>query len=142
MLREMILNARMPGASSNAERGQALAQTAATQLARDQAREQHGGRAGQSGQETGWPRANRPARTRSSPRDQRDQRRLIHVAPGEVPRAGQVVQLVDEIAVVPAGIEVHREFGGGDERNHQPRADEPGLAGLCGVDIVHSSIVM
>ena len=47
-----------------------------------------------------------------------------------MPGAREVVKFVAEVAVVPSGIQVQREFGGGDKRHRQPRAYEPGLAGL------------
>jgi hypothetical protein len=40
----------------------------------------------------------------------------IHIAPCKVARAGEVVQFVDEEAVMPPGIQVQREFGGRDKR--------------------------
>src|SRR5260221_384838 len=46
--------------------------------------------------------------------DHRDERRLVDVAPGQVPAAGNEVKLVAEISVEARGIEVDREFGESD----------------------------
>jgi len=58
-----------------------------------------------------------------------------------MPGAREVIKFVDEVAVVPSGIQVHCEFRGSDESYRQPRAREPGLGRLLDSVIVHSFIV-
>ena len=51
-----------------------------------------------------------PNRCASQPGDRRNQGRLVDVSPGQVPPACQVVELIDEVAVVSAGIEMNQQF--------------------------------
>jgi len=57
--------------------------------------------------------------------DQRDERRLIDVAPSQVIAARQIVQLVNEISVMPAGIEMNQEFDRGQGGHDRRTASQP-----------------
>ena len=63
-----------------------------------------------------------PKSARDEPGDQRDQRRLIHITPSQMPAAREVIQLVDEIAVMPAGVQVDHELARGKAEQLQAAA--------------------
>ena len=55
--------------------------------------------------------------------DHRNQRRLVDATPIQVPTASKVIQLVNEITVMTAGIPMHQELAGG-VAEHQRRGSE------------------
>ena len=52
----------------------------------------------------------------SDPGDQRNQRRLIHITPIQMPAARQIIKLVNEIAVMPARIQVNEQLEGSNAK--------------------------
>ena len=86
-----------------AERGDALGETPAAEFAGEESGEEHHGGAGEGRGQTdaGEPIAEESADDSS---DEGDERGLIDVAPGEVLAAGEVIELVDEEAVLTAGV--------------------------------------
>ena len=93
------------GGQQDAQRRQRLRPPAAAQFAGQRAGQQHQAGAGQRGQQTDCRERIAQGEADQLGR-QRDQRRLVHIPPVEMLRACQVIQFVDEITVVTAGIEV------------------------------------
>ena len=112
----------MPGASKNAERGESLGEAAAAQFARE-APVSSTMPAPASARGRRIAESELPNSATSISADEGDHRGDIDVAPGEMAGEREVVQLVDEVAVVAAGVKVEDQFQGGN-RSHQHSGSE------------------
>ncbi len=114
---EQVIDSENTRRHQGREGGEALGKSLAAEFAGDQGGEGHLARSGHGGQETD--RRKRVAQERPhDPGDQRNQRRLVHVTPIQMPAAGQVIQLVDEIAVMPSGVQVDQKLAGGEAKDY------------------------
>ena len=62
--------------------------------------------------------------------DESDQRRLVHVTPRQMIGASQIVELVTEVAVMTAGIQVQEQLNSGDGGHQHASTHDPRLAVL------------
>ena len=102
-------------------RSQRLREALPAEFASDQRREHHFRHSRQRRQQTNG-RERLPQHRSHQPGDQRDQRRLVHISPVQMPAARQIVQLVDEIAVVPARVKDAQELAGGNGKHDRARS--------------------
>ena len=78
----------------------------------------------------------------SQPRNERDERRLVDVAPGEMLAAGDVIQFIPEIPVVIYSRELNDQLGYGEKREEQSGiAKRSRDSGTCGNGMVYFSHV-
>src|SRR5262249_16349185 len=56
------------------------------------------------------------------PRDHRDQRRLIDIAPSEMTAAGQEVQLVTQVPIPVSRVQMHHQLARGNQEYNRGRA--------------------
>lgn len=117
------------GREQDGQRRDALREAPAAEFAGEESGEKHGGGAGERRWQADSGKRITEKRAGDS-RDQRDEWRLVDIAPGEVPPAIEVVELVDEKAVLPAGVEVQGECGGGGDGHQRSRAQKPGFRGV------------
>lgn len=114
-IERMLSSARKPGATSIGGRN-TLGKEPPAQLARQHGSERDLDCSSHRREEAnGWERIIQ--QRASHPGDQRNQRRLVHITPIQVPAAREIIKLVDEIAVVPARIQVHQELEGTDVKD-------------------------
>jgi hypothetical protein len=129
---EEVVHRQPHGRQHRAQAGQRLREAAPAELAREQARDEHGARSGQGRQPA--QREERVAEERAVQRQQHDrERRLIHVAPGEVVAAGDVVQLVAEVAEAHHGQRVQHELERGEDERHGERVARTQAVGHGGL---------
>ena len=119
---EEMIQGQDAGSQQNAEGGEPLGEAASAQFARDGSGEQHQAGAGQRGSQADG--GERTAEQRDlDAADEGDHRRHIDVSPGQMAGQREVVQLVDEVAVVAARVEVKNQLEGG-ESGHQHSGSE------------------
>ena len=117
------------GSEQHAERGEPLGKAASAQFARDGSGEQHQAGAGERGGQADGGERIAEQRELDAP-DQGDHRRHIHISPGEMAGQREVVQLVDEVAVVAARVEVQNQFEGGESGHQHSGSELPASAGF------------
>src|ERR1017187_3421975 len=115
------------GSQQDAEGGEPLGKAASAQFAGDGAGEQHQAGAGERGSQADG-RERRAEQSDLDAADEGDHGRDIHVSPVEMAGERDVVQVVDEVAVVAAGVEVKDQLDGRDARHQHSGGELPGGA--------------
>ena len=124
---EEMIQRQDAGSEQDAEGGEPLGKAASAQFARDGSGEQHQAGAGDRGSQADG--RERTAEQRElDAADEGDHRGHIHVSPGEMAGEREVVQLVDEVAVVAARVEVEDQFEGGDGGHQHSGSELPANA--------------
>src|ERR1022692_636824 len=119
---EEMIQGQDAGSQQDAQGGEPLGESPSAQFARHGSGEQNQASTSQGGsQADGGERVAEQGELNAA--DEGDHGRHIHVSPGEMAGQRQVVQLVDKVAVVTAGVEVEQKFDGGDA-GHQHSGSE------------------
>ncbi len=108
-IEKKLSKARLMGANSTAAAARNCAKMPAAELSRDAAGDIDDRGACKHGQEA-YREHRVTQRVLRDPGDERDQRRLVNVAPGEMIAAGHVIKLVAEESVVIDAGELNQDF--------------------------------
>ncbi len=125
-----MIDAEKAWGKKDAKRARDLCDAPAAELARDVCGEDNARSAGEDGKNAdGQERIAKEVAL--EPGRDGNQRRLIDVTPGKMASAVEIVKLIDEEAVAPAGVEMDGDLDESDEKNSKPRTEQPGPRG-CG----------